>query len=111
MKNYKSAGRTITTLAPYALAAGAGALVGAIFGVAQNAADSGAEVVLVLEGEFALTKIGSQAWTVGQKVYWDDSNKRCTTVASGNTLVGVATAAIGSGADETTGSVRLGLVA
>ena len=27
---------------------------------------------------------------MGAKVYWDDTNKRCTTVATDNTLIGVA---------------------
>jgi hypothetical protein len=36
---------------------------------------------------------------------------RCTTASSGNTLIGVAVLAVGSGAGETTGRVRLGIVA
>lgn len=55
---------------------------------------------------FELTKIGSQAWTVGALVYWDDANKRCTTVATANLLIGVA-AAVEGGAGNTTGLVRL----
>ena len=53
---------------------------------------------------FELTKIGAQAWTVGALVYWDDTNKRCTTVATANLLIGVAAAAV---AGNTTGRVRL----
>ncbi|MFC7703670.1 capsid cement protein [Plastorhodobacter daqingensis] len=56
---------------------------------------------------FDLTKIGSQAWAVGATVYWDDTNKRCTTVATDNTLIGVATEAVASGAGDTIGRVRL----
>jgi hypothetical protein len=42
-------------------------------------------VEAALVGVFDITKVGSQAWTVGAKVYWDDTNKRCTTVATDNT--------------------------
>ena len=51
--------------------------------------------------------MASQAWTAGAKVYWDNTTKLVTNVASGNTLVGVAALAVGSGADETIGRVRL----
>ena len=46
-------------------------------------------------------------WTVGAKVYWDDTNNRCTTVATDNTLIGVAVEAVASGAGDTIGRVRL----
>jgi predicted RecA/RadA family phage recombinase len=58
-----------------------------------------------------LTKAGSQAWTVGALVYWDDTNKRCTTVATGNLLIGAAIAAVDNAAGSTTGRVRLNGVA
>lgn len=111
MKNFVQNGVNVTLAAPYAVASGAGALVGSLFGVASAAYASGESGVFVTEGVFDLVKVGSQAWTVGAKVYWDDTNKRCTTTASGNTLIGVALAAVGSGANDTTGRVRLGLVA
>ena len=111
MKNYVDSGDTVTVTAPAAVASGEGILIGSMFGVAQNAAESGASLVIVTKGVFDLTKVGSQAWTVGVKVYWDAGNKRCTTVATSNTLIGVATEAVGSGADATTGRVRLGNVA
>ena len=75
--------------------------------IGQGAAALGDPVETALVGVFDITKIGSQAWTVGTKVYWDDTNKRCTTVATDNTLVGVATEAVASGAGDTIGRVRL----
>lgn len=62
----------------HALTSGPGGKVGQLFGVAA--------------GVFKLTKSGSQAWTVGALVYWDDTNKGCTTVATANLLIGVAAA-------------------
>ena len=84
-----------------------GMLVGQLFGVATNDAALAADVALDLTGVFELTKIGSQAWAVGALIYWDDTNKRCTTVATGNLLIGVAAAAVAGGASNTTGRVRL----
>lgn len=107
MKTYVQDGDKVVVAAPRALTSGEGALVGSMFGVAQSAAASGADVVLVTTGVVDITKVGSQAWTVGAKIYWDNTNFRCTTTATSNTLVGVALAAVGSGADETTGRVRL----
>jgi predicted RecA/RadA family phage recombinase len=107
MKNYVQPGNTLTLTAPYAVTSGDGLLVGSIFGVAAGDAASGATVEAALTGVFDLTKIGSQAWTVGAKVYWDDTNKRCTTVATDNTLIGVAVEAVAGGAGDTIGRVRL----
>lgn len=107
MKNYVQNRDKLNVAAPYELASGEGALLGSLFGVAQHDAANGADVALQLDGVVTLAKVGSQAWTVGARVYWDNSNKHCTTTASGNTLIGVATAAVGSGASLTTGTVRL----
>lgn len=107
MKTYVQPGHTLTLAAPYAVESGDGLLVGAIFGVANLDAASGAEVEAQLTGVIDLAKVASQAWTAGTKVYWDNTAKRVTTVSSGNTLVGVAVLAVGAGADETVGRVRL----
>ncbi len=107
MKNYVQPGATLTLTAPYAVTSGDGLLVGSIFGVAAADAANGATVEAALTGVFDLTKIGSQAWTVGAKIYWDDTNKRCTTVATDNTLIGVAVEAVAGGAGDTIGRMRL----
>ena len=107
MKTYIQPGHAITLLAPYAVESGDGLLVGSIFGVASHDAALGAEVETQLTGVLDLAKTASQAWTAGAKVYWDNAAKRVTNVASGNTLVGVAVLAVGSGADEIVGRVRL----
>jgi predicted RecA/RadA family phage recombinase len=107
MKTYIQPGHALTLLAPYDVLSGDGLLVGSIFGVASHDAVSGAEVEAQLTGILDLAKTASQAWTAGVKVYWDNTAKRVTNVASGNTLVGVAVLAVGSGAEETIGRVRL----
>ena len=107
MKNYVQPGNTVTLTAPYAVTSGDGLLVGSIFGIAARTAALGESVETALVGVFDITKIGSQAWTVGAKVYWDDTNKRTTSVATSNTLIGVATEAVAGGAGDTIGRVRL----
>lgn len=79
-------------------------LVGSIFGVANADAASGAEVVLTVTGVFDLPK-AAVALTQGAALYWDDTNKVITPTARGNTKVGVAVAAAGSG--DATVRVRL----
>jgi predicted RecA/RadA family phage recombinase len=107
MRNYIQPGYAITLLAPYDVVSGDGLLVGSIFGVASHDASTGAEVEAQLTGVVEITKVGTQAWTAGARVYWDDTNKRATNVATDNTLIGVAVLAVGAGADETVGRVRL----
>ncbi len=53
------------------------------------------------------TKVGSQAWTAGDIVYWDAGNSRFTKNSTSNTKAGVAGADAGSGAGVTTGDVYL----
>jgi predicted RecA/RadA family phage recombinase len=107
MKNYVQPGNTITLTAPYDVASGDGLLVGAIFGVATGAAANGEAIEAALVGVFDLKKVGSQAWAVGDKIYWDNTAKETTKTVASNTLVGVAIEAVGSGAGETIGRVRL----
>lgn len=109
MKNYIQPGENLTVPAPANVSAGDPVMVGSLFGVVQGDALSGADVVIVTKGVFELTKLEAQAWTVGAKVYWDADNSRTTTVASTNTLIGVAAAAAAN--PSTTGRVRLGIVA
>lgn len=107
MKNFVQAGDIINVTSPYALTAGNGCLVGSIFGVAVDTVATTTAVNIATTGVFDLVKTASQAWTVGVRVYWDDSTKACTTTASTNKLIGVAVVAVGSGAGETTGRVLL----
>lgn len=107
MKNFIQPGNTITLIAPATVTSGSGVLVGAIFGIAAHDTASGDALEAVTTGVFDLNKIGSQAWAPGDRIYWDNTNKRVTKVATDNTLIGVALSTVGSGSDETTGRVRL----
>lgn len=105
MKNYVQPGNVIPLAAPYEVVAGAGLLIGAIFGVAATDAANGAAVEAQVVGVFDLKKTSAQAWSVGVKVYWDDTAKEATTTSAGNTLIGVAVAAAAN--PSATGRVRL----
>lgn len=106
MKNYIAPGDMLPFTASGAVASGDGVLAGTLFGVAAGDVADGEVGNLKTTGVFELPKAGSQAWTVGAKVYWT-SGGAATTTASGNTLIGVAYEAVGSGAAETLGKVRL----
>lgn len=105
MKSQVQDGCTIPLIAPYDVASGAGFLVGSIFAVAASAALSGAEVEGKRHGVFDLAALSTDTASQGAKLYWDNTNKRLTTTASGNTLVGAAAAAKANG--DTTARVLL----
>jgi predicted RecA/RadA family phage recombinase len=107
MKNYIQPGGSITLTAPYDVTSGSCLKVGSIVGVAAGDALSGEEIETLLTGVFELAKAASQAWTVGAKIYWDDTNKVATTTVTSNTLIGVAVEAVAGGAGDTLGKVRL----
>lgn len=105
MKNYIQPGDVVTVAAPYDVDSGAGALVGTLFGVAVAGGLSGADVEIQTCGVYELPKLSAQAWTVGQILYWDDTNKWCTTVASTHVAIGKAMAVAAN--PSATGIVRL----
>ena len=107
MKNYVQPGNTIILIAPYAVTSGDGLLVGSIFGVAAGDAANAETVETALIGIFDLNKTASQAWSAGDKVYWDNTNKEATKTATANTLIGVAVEAVVGGAGDLIGRVRL----
>lgn len=97
MKGYIQDGDTLPFTAPYDVPAGGGALVGALFLVAIAAVLSGKTGQGRRRGVMDIAKATGEAWTQGQKVYWDNTNKRLTTTSSANTLVGAAAQAQASG--------------
>mgnify|MGYP000358429157 CR=1 FL=1 len=103
--NYISTGDRIPLAAPYAVASGAGALVGTLFGVALQTLANGITGEFAIRGVWDLAKATGAAWTVGAALYWDNTNKNVTTTSAGNTKIGVAAVAAASG--DTVGRVRL----
>lgn len=59
--------------------------------IAVNDADAAAESNHVYDAEVSgAAKATGEAWTVGQAIYWDNTAKKFTTTASGNTKCGYA---------------------
>lgn len=107
MKNFVQIGNVLDVPSPRAVKSGEAVAIGAIVGVAAMDYSSGAQGQFNVTGIYDFPKAASQAWTVGQKVYWDDNAKVMTTTAAGGVLAGIAVLAVGATAGETTGRVRL----
>lgn len=110
--NFIAPGDTIELTAPdatddVAVEAGGGLKNGNIFGIAVNKIEPGESGPCKRTGVWSLPKVGSQAWTKGVKVYWDDTNKWLTSTASSHLFVGLAYEAVAGGANDTTGKVIL----
>lgn len=97
MRNFIQKGDNVDVIFPAAVSAGAGVLIGALFGVASCDQAQGSLGSLVTNGVFQLPKAAG-AVAVGAKLYWDDAAKKLTTTAAGNTYVAVALAAAAAGA-------------
>jgi predicted RecA/RadA family phage recombinase len=104
-RNFIGEGEAVDLIAPYDVTAGSGALVGALFGVALNTYKLNDQGVFGTCGIWELKKTSAQAWTAGQKVYWDNTAKEVTSTAGANVLIGVAVAAAVN--PSATGRVRL----
>jgi len=107
MKSYIQPGINVTLPAPYPVFSGSGLQVGAMFGVALHDALQGEDTETLTTGVVDLIKAPSQAWAIGDRIYWDNTAKHATTVATDTLLIGVALRAVGNGADDTVGRVRL----
>lgn len=95
--NYVQTGDTLTIPAPADVLSGGVVIAGAIVGIAQNDALTGALVDVAVSDVWELAKVGADAFTLGAAVYWDDTAELATVTDTGNTKVGVAVAAAGAG--------------
>lgn len=105
MNNFSQNGKTLPLVAPRTVTSGQGAMVGSQFGVATSDVTSGATGEFLTEGVVSLAKTSAQAWTQGQKIYWDDTNHRCDSDGTLGMMIGVATAAAAN--PSSTGYVKL----
>lgn len=109
MKNYIQPGNAITAAAPYARNSGDGALLGgSLFGVAVDTIASGATGVFWTDGVYELTKTSgtAESFTIGKRVFWDDTNKKLTVTSTSNVCVGVVTEAAAT--DAIVARIKLG---
>lgn len=97
MKNAVSTGAVLAYTPTVAVSSGTMVLIGTKVGVAIADIAANATGSLQVAGEFNYAKLSTDAVTQGAALYWDNTNKRLTTTASGNTYAGFATAAAGAG--------------
>src|SRR3569623_2199117 len=105
MKNFVQKGNALTLTADRTLAAGDAMLVGKIYGVAYDDLAAAATGEVLTEGVCDLTALSTDTAAIGDVPYWDNTNHRLTTTATGNTRVGVAVAA--KAAAATTARIKL----
>ena len=112
MDNYVQPGEVIELTAPSGgVVTGTPKQIGNVLVVPTVTAAVGIRFNALVRGVIRFTKVGSQAWAEGARVFWDVANARFTTVGAGNLLAGFAVEAVGSGATETTGVVSLSGIA
>ena len=89
MKNFVKPGYIVTKAHNAAVVSGQAILNGTELVVATGAYAINQEGEYLRAGVVSITKQPALAISQGAAVYWDDTNKRITTTASGNTLCGV----------------------
>lgn len=109
MNNFKQAGVTLT-LAPAAdVANGVGYLHGvSLFGVALADVANGVAGPFLTEGVVEIAKTSALAIAVGDRVFWDATNKVVNKTATAQQCVGVAVAAAAN--PSATVLIKLGAV-
>lgn len=106
MINFVQDGSSLTFTAPSGgVTSGAAYLFGGLLAVAAVTADEGASFSGAIEGVFSLAKKSGDTMSVGDLIYWDDSNSYFTTTDTGN--YGCGTCAGAAGGSATTVSVKL----
>lgn len=107
-KNFKQDGMTLS-LAPTAdVASGVGHLFGtALFGVALKTTASGVAGPFATEGVWELAKTSALAISVGDRLYWDATNKVVNKTTASQECIGVAVSAAAN--PSATVMVKLGV--
>lgn len=91
MKNFVQPGESLTLTPAAAVATGVGYLFGAgLFGVATQDVASGAAGVFQTEGVVEIGKTSALAIAVGDRVFWDATNKVVNKTTTSQVCVGVA---------------------
>lgn len=93
MKNYVKKGDTLSLTPNAAVASGVGYLSGSLFGVATNDVAANAEGEFLTEGVVEIAKTSALAIAVGDRLYWDATNKVVNKTAAAQQCVGIAVAA------------------
>lgn len=94
MKNYVQPGEVLTIVTPVGgLTSGQGVLIGAaLFGVATMTTAAAEENEVITEGVVEIAKTSALAISIGDRLFWDATNKVVNKTAAAQLNVGVAVA-------------------
>lgn len=107
MKTYIKEGETLTLTPAADVASGVGYLFGAgLFGVAQGDVASGAAGEFLTEGVVTIGKTSALAIAVGDRVFWDATNKVVNKTTTAQQCVGVCVTAAAN--PSSTVEIKLG---
>ena len=108
-KTYIQPGHTLTVAAPTGgVLSGTGVLIGTLFGIAQYDAVEGADVDILTEGVVEIGKTAALQIDVGDRLFWDATNKVVNRTATAQVCVGVAVSAAAN--PSSTVKMKLGAV-
>lgn len=106
MKNFVQAGDYVTFIAPTGgVVSGVPVVVGSLVVIPAFSAAATYECEGAVNGVYEVDKLSTDTPAQFAKAYWDATNKRVTTTASGNTLMGVFMDALLTGTSKA--AVRL----
>lgn len=106
MKTYLQPGHTLTITAPAGgVTSGQGVLIGTLFGIAQADAAEGTEAEILTEGVVEIAKTSALSIDVGDRLFWDATNKVVNKTAAAQVCVGVGVSA----AANPSGTVKMKL--
>ncbi len=93
MKNFIQPGHHLTVTCPSGgTVSGRGVIIGTLFGVATTDAAAGDPVELCMRGVVEIAKTSALAISVGDRLFWDDTNKVVNKTTTSQVCVGVAVA-------------------
>lgn len=97
MKNFVQQGDVLALTPGAAVASGVGYLFGtALFGVAAADVASGVEGSFVTRGVVEIAKTSALAISVGDRLFWDSTNKVVNKTSTAQQCVGIAVEAAGN---------------
>lgn len=109
MINFQQKGDVLSLTPAAAVASGQGYLFGvSLFGVATNAVAANTPGEFITEGVVVLAKTSALAIAVGDRVFWDATNKVVNKTTTAQQCIGVAVEAVAS--PSPTVAVKLGAV-
>ncbi len=97
MKNFIQLGDVLDHTPAGAVTSGAVVVIGVRVGIAVANIAAGETGALRVKGVVELAKLGTDVVAQGALLYWDATNSRLTTTASGNVLAGYAAKPAGNG--------------